>query len=375
MKNLNLNLDKTLASNSNIVISSQRALKSYIDDRRILLDFLQDTEPTTYSTDQKWLNTSNFTLYTAISSSTWDSGISITTGQIFSFDNLLYYYDGNNLLVYSTKSIIDLNGGAETKIWLGTQEEYDNLDNYDPDTIYNIVDNAQTISTLLATAQEYASGAQNKAATAYQVQQSLTNYLLLSGGSFDAGAILRFTNTNSGTNSISYDNSNVLNISNNVAVGTNLTVGSQLTANSIIATSGNIYKTNTSGETVVWSSTLNSYLPLAGGTMTGVLKITGIQDTSSNNIISYALGNTILGRYNIPSYLQGNTTGAYVRYGANGDSLILTENKKGVANGVASLDANAKIPSSQIPYATSSTVGGVKINFDSNTGTLNIIVE
>ncbi len=56
-------------------------------------------------------------------------------------------------------------------------------------------------------------------------------------------------------------------------------------------------------------------------------------------------------------------------------STYLPATQKAVANGVASLDANAKVSAAQIPYATSSTVGGVKISFDENTATLAFITE
>ena len=38
----------------------------------------------------------------------------------------------------------------------------------------------------------------------------------------------------------------------------------------------------------------------------------------------------------------------------------IDSSEKGVANGVASLDTNGKVPSEQIPAATTSTIGGVK---------------
>lgn len=53
----------------------------------------------------------------------------------------------------------------------------------------------------------------------------------------------------------------------------------------------------------------------------------------------------------------------------------LSEADKAVANGVASLDANGKVPPEQIPVATSSSLGGVKLEFDETTGTLNIKTE
>ena len=56
-------------------------------------------------------------------------------------------------------------------------------------------------------------------------------------------------------------------------------------------------------------------------------------------------------------------------------STYLPATQKAAANGVATLDANAKVTAAQIPYATASTVGGVKISFDENTTTLAFITE
>lgn len=281
MKNLNLNLNSRLTDANNITISSQKALKTYIDSKRILLNFLQNSAPTTFQTGNTWLNTSNLKLYTATSSSSWDSGINITTNELYTFNNVLYHYDGTNLTIYSTDSIKEQNSGDETKIWIGTQSEYDNLDSHDENTLYNIIDTTSVVSALLATQQEFNNSAQNRAATPYQVNQKIGNYMPLAGGNFDIGAVVRFTNGN-GTNSISYDSNNILNITNNVSVSNNLT------ANNIVATSGNIYKTNTSGANVIWSS------------------------------------------------------------------------DKGVANGLATLDSNTKVPTTQLPLATNSTVGVVQ---------------
>lgn len=373
MKNLNLNLNKKLSENSNTVLSSQRALKSYIDDKRIILDFLQDTTPTTFIAGNKWLNTSNLKLYIATSSSAWDSGTNITTGEIYSFNNLLYYYDGTNLVIYSTKSIVDMNSGNETKVWFGTQNEYDNLSSYDPNTTYNIIDNASTLSTLLATQQEFNSSAQDKAATPYQVQNLIAGYLPLSGGTLNAGATLSFKNTNNGTNTLSFDTNNVLNITNN------LTVSNNITANNIIATSGNIYKTSISGETVVWSNTLNNYLPLSGGTLTGETKFAAglkLGNSSVDSVLMAGGADFVMSCRN-GAYFQGNNetaTNVYIRK-SSGYSIVQTASDKAVANGLATLDANAQIVRSQIPFATSSDIGGIMVSFDGNTGTLNIVTE
>lgn len=282
MEYLNLNLDKNLTLNSNTTISSQKALKSYIDAKRINLDFLQASAPSEFSIGDKWLNTTDKKVYTATSSSTWDSGVSLTDGQIYSFENLLYHYDGTNILIYSTETITEQNNRNEIKSWFGTQNEYDALSEIDDNTTYYIVDNASVVSTLLATQQEFNNSVQNKAATPYQVNQKLGNYLPLAGGNLDAGAVLRLTNSNNGTVTLAYNTSNYLTVSSN------LSVNGTTSTNSLIATSGNIYNGSISGATALWSSA------------------------------------------------------------------------KGAANGLATLDSNTKIPSTQLPIATSSIIGAVK---------------
>lgn len=49
--------------------------------------------------------------------------------------------------------------------------------------------------------------------------------------------------------------------------------------------------------------------------------------------------------------------------------------QKGVSNGVASLDANAKVPSEQIPVATASTLGGVKVDGTTITATADGVIS
>lgn len=134
-----------------------------------LLQFLQSTTPTTFSEGNKWLNTSNYKLYIAESNSSWDSGTTITEDQVFSFGNLLYHYNGSSLEVYSTVSITEQRDNTEIKFWYGTQNQYDAISNPDSNTNYIIIDDSSINSTLLATQQEFNNGAQNKAATPYQV--------------------------------------------------------------------------------------------------------------------------------------------------------------------------------------------------------------
>ena len=60
---------------------------------------------------------------------------------------------------------------------------------------------------------------------------------------------------------------------------------------------------------------------------------------------------------------------------SSAQSTYLPLSQKAAANGVASLGANGKVLPAQLPYATASTVGGVKMSFDETTATLNIITE
>ena len=79
-------------------------------------------------------------------------------------------------------------------------------------------------------------------------------------------------------------------------------------------------------------------------------------------------GDTIYGNVTIPVQLGsfiGNLTGTADKSVKDGDgntisSTYIKSSTKGTANGVASLDANAKVPTKQIPTATTSTLGGVK---------------
>lgn len=59
----------------------------------------------------------------------------------------------------------------------------------------------------------------------------------------------------------------------------------------------------------------------------------------------------------------------------NAQATYLPLAQKSAANGVAGLDATGKVVSSQLPYATASTVGGIKQSFDSTTHTWTIIVS
>ena len=67
----------------------------------------------------------------------------------------------------------------------------------------------------------------------------------------------------------------------------------------------------------------------------------------------------------VASTFRGNLTGTADKSVKDGDGNTISSTyvkvaQKGVANGVASLDTNAKVPTGQIPVATASALGGVK---------------
>lgn len=247
MKHLNLNLNKTLLPNSNIVLSSQQAIKSYVDSKKVFVQFLQESTPTTFKAGDKWVNTASNKLFIATNDTTWDNGSNLDTTAIYSFGNLLYHYNGTDTKCYSTTSITEQNTNKEIKEWFGTQDEYNAIETKDENTHYIIIDDASTSSSLLATQEEFNNSVTDKAATPKQVNEKIGNYLPLAGGNLDKGAILRFTNTNNQVSSMSLDENKYITMSDN------LKVSGDINTNSLVSTTGNIYKGNSSGVTNIWS--------------------------------------------------------------------------------------------------------------------------
>lgn len=247
MKQLNLNLNKTLSPNSNIVLSSQQAIKSYVDSKKVFVQFLQESAPTVFKTGDKWVNTASNKLFIATNDIIWDSGSNLDTTAIYSFGNLLYHYNGVDTKCYSTTSITEQNANKEIKEWFGTQDEYNAIETKDENTHYIIIDDTSTSSSLLATQEEFNNSVTDKAATPKQVNEKIGNYLPLAGGNLDKGAILRFTNTNNQVSSVSLDENKYITMSDN------LKVSGDINTNSLVSTTGNIYKGNSSGATNIWS--------------------------------------------------------------------------------------------------------------------------
>ena len=85
--------------------------------------------------------------------------------------------DGTDASWQNVEEIEEQNANELIKVWYGTQNEYDAISEYDDNTDYKIVDDSSVNSTLLATQQEFNSGAQNKAATPYQVLNAASGKL------------------------------------------------------------------------------------------------------------------------------------------------------------------------------------------------------
>lgn len=385
-KFFNVSTDPTLSANSNILVPSEKAVRSFIASKSIQLDFLQSSAPTTYTTGQKWLNTSDKKVYTAVSNSSWGTGSSISVDQFFTFEDSLYYFDGTNINEYSTSTITEHNSGNKIKMWVGTRAEYDLITTKDPDTLYQVEENGMDFA-LLATQTQFNNADNTVAATPYQVIQKLGNYLALSGGNLSANAILGFTNANNEVSTLAYDVNGYLNVSNK------LYVTYETSTNSLVVRSGNVYKTNTLGATVVWS---DSYATTSKG---GAVKPDGTTITINNGVISAsgtgALANsasgtdslTILGTpatdnqaTNIGVSSEATTSSVAVGYNAKATASNTVQIGPGTNNTANTvkvgsyelLTSSGKVNSDRIPAATDTALGGVYVIYDSNTNTLDI---
>ena len=394
MKHLNLNLNKTLSPDSNIVLSSQQAIKSYIDSKKVFVQFLQESTPTTFKAGDKWINTASNKLFIATNDTTWDSGSNLDITAIYSFGNLLYHYNGVDTKCYSTTSITEQNANKEIKEWFGTQDEYNAIEIKDENTHYIIIDDASTSSSLLATQEEFNNSVTDKAATPKQVNEKIGNYLPLAGGNLDSGAVLRFTNANNQVSSMSLDENEYITMSDN------LKVSGDINTNSLVSTTGNIYKGNSGGATNIWSDsfattekagivkvgdqltvaedgTLNAntdtlatkdelagYLPLTGGTLSGSLSVYKNNGKIELNLQSSGAPEFLFNNSSQTLFLsqEGDALTFFKNYskkvklsGNRGTIItdvkgtLLGEKDKSVANGVASLDENAKVPENQLP--------------------------
>lgn len=423
-KFLNVSTDAQLSENSNILVPSQKAVRNFIASKAIQLDFIQSVAPTTYTTGQKWLNTSDNKLYTAVSSSDWGTGVSVETDQFFTYEDLLYYFDGTSVKSYSTQTITEQRVGAQLKTWLGTRAQYNALGGvYDSYTVYQVVESGSDYA-ILATQAEFNDGSTTRAATPYQVKQySAGAYLPLTGGNLSAGAVLRLTNSNNQVTELAYNTSGYLTVS------TGLFVTNAADVNSVVVRGGTIYKTSTtSGVTAVWTDTL------ATTSAFGVVKPDGTTITINNGIISASgsgsLANTatgtksltILGTIATNDYATNvglssgsSTSGTSIGYDASAGSSAVAVGRSANAaysnsiafgyaavtggnyaiqigpgtNSTAStlsigldsshnyqlLDSTGIIPNARIPAATSVALGGVMLVYDSTTNTLDIRTE
>lgn len=127
------------------------------------------------------------------------------------------------------------------------------------------------------------------------------------------------------------------------------------------------FSLNIDPDTLATKTELAEHLPLSGGTLSGKLYATrfycdiySLRDGSNVAIKEQPF--LIIGDNSTALLLT--TKGERIRFRkrstGNTQYSLLCDLDKAVANGVASLDENAKVPSSQIPTATTSTLGGIK---------------
>jgi len=272
---LNVSTDPTLSTNSNVLVPSEKAVRSFIASKAIQLDFIQSVAPTTYTTGQKWLNTSDNKLYTAVSSSSWGTGVSVETDQFFTYQDLLYYFDGTTINSYSTLSVTETNADSQVKFWVGTRTEYNLIGTKDANTLYYVVEDNIYYYAVLATQAQFNSNSDDVAATPYQVNQALGNYLsLTAGGNLAASKKLGLTNSNGEVGTLEYDTSGYLKTNNKFYVTNESSVGS------LVVRGGTIYKTNTSGVTAVWSDSYGT------ASTAGVVKVDNTTIKASSGTIS-----------------------------------------------------------------------------------------
>ena len=123
------------------------------------------------------------------------------------------------------------------------------------------------------------------------------------------------------------------------------------------------FSLNIDPDTLATKAELAGYLPLSGGSLTGVLNIAqgdnnGIQlgnegTINSDNItlLGNLNSNYIISGYKYNTIIRGKESHPSYTTSQNVSNLpyFLLSSDKAVANGVASLDANAKVPENQLP--------------------------
>ena len=397
-KFLNVSTDPTLSTNSNILVPSEKAVRSFIASKAIQLDFIQSVAPTTYSTGQKWLNTSDNKLYTAVSSSDWGTGVSVETDQFFTYQDLLYYFDGTSICSYSTLSVTETNADSQVKFWVGTRAQYNLVNPKDASTMYYVVEDNIDYA-VLATQTQFDNSSDLVATTPYQVKQALGNYLsLVNGGNLAAGKSIGLTNTNNEVSTLSYDTNGYIVASNKFKVTNETNVGS------LVVTSGNVYKTNTSGATVVWSDsyattskagavmpdgtsiTINNGVISASGTAglsntatgTSSLTILGSPNTYSYsvNIGESSFSNTYAVSLGNMSEAQSESTAIGAKAEASGSKSIAigsssnnSDSTRAINQNSIAIGYNAKSSGNyaiQLGYGTNSNANTLSIGLDSN---------
>jgi hypothetical protein len=174
---------------------------------------------------------------------------------------------------------------------------------------------------------------------------ALSDYFKLEGGSLNNGASITLKSadgTKLGT--ISVTNAGKVTIVD--STGSKIELGTGLD----ITTSGNTMP-KVNGSELAKASDLGGYLPLSGGTLTGDLTLSNSSSINTKFLISRDGGYIQL--FNSDNTQDGCFGYYNNRFRHIGSGSILESVDKAVANGVASLDSNTKVPLAQLPVDTS----------------------
>ena len=298
-----------------------------------------------------------------------------------------------NCEVYTDRGIVGKDG-AEGKSayqqaveggYQGTEEEFeqalasdiavvsDNVTNIN--VVGNNIENVNTavdnIAAIIAapTAAAQASASASQAATsATNAQTSETNAATsasnaaTSASNASASATIATTKASEATSSATSASVSANSASESATIATNQAELAKEYADSIDLSN---YRTSADQDiidaTLATKAELHGYLPLTGGTLSGTLKI----NTQANTKITLQHNNNscgflyAYGTSSNPSVVISNNTGQSIAL-TKGSGIYLQRNQgkigeilctldKAVANGVASLDENAKVPENQLP--------------------------
>jgi hypothetical protein len=236
------------------------------------------------------------------------------------------------------------------------------------------------VTSVTASAPLSSSGSTNPNITITQVSSTVDGYLSFSdynvfsgkiSGSGTAGYITRYTGSGSTIgNSGLYDDGTTVSLISRALSGSSASFGSSVTATSFVKTGGTsaqFLKADGSVDSSTYlttSSAASTYLPLAGGTLTGALNI-NVSSGTAMNVAGNAIfrGDTGVGTPRQLIIQSGGSTPVYLEakgYGANyqTDFGIRTYNNVGTAFEVFYADSSGRVGINQVSPSYQLDVNG-----------------